>query len=104
LSPNHNYNARVLAQSPDNAPLDYSWDIMEESAAKSVGGDFESSPQRFPGLIPAGASANTAITTPSKPGAYRLFVYALDKHGKGAYANIPFYVDAKLAAVGMQQP
>jgi hypothetical protein len=104
LSPNHNYNARVLAQSLDNAPLTYSWDIMEESAAKSVGGDFESSPQHFAGLIPVGASANTPITTPSKPGAYRLFVYALDKHGKGAYANIPFYVDAKLADVGLQQP
>jgi hypothetical protein len=24
--------------------------------------------------------------------------YALDNHGKAAYANIPFYVDAKSAA------
>jgi hypothetical protein len=102
LSPAQSYLARVLAQSPDHAQLHYFWEIRVESSAKSIGGDFETQPQRLQGLVPARASAEAQITAPSQPGAYRLFVYALDNHGKGAYANIPFYVDAKVAAAGEQ--
>jgi hypothetical protein len=103
LSAGQNYDAKVLAHSPNDAPLTYSWDVMEESTAKSVGGDFESRPQVLPGLVAKGAGAEAQITAPLKPGAYRLFVYALDNRGKAAYANIPFYVDTKIA-VNIQQP
>ena len=71
---------------------------MEESAAQSTGGDFESQPQRLRGLISPDTDGEARVTAPAKPGAYRLFVYVLDAHGKAtAYANIPFYVDANLA-------
>jgi len=63
--------------------------------AQSIGGDFESQPEDLPGLVSENSAGGAQINAPAKPGAYRLFVYALDNHGKGAYANIPFYVDTK---------
>ncbi|MGA2176839.1 MAG: hypothetical protein ABSH38_17835 [Verrucomicrobiota bacterium] len=102
LSAGHSYAARVLAQAPANAPLNYSWEIMEESGAQSTGGDFEPQPQCLPGLVLAGAAAEAHIKAPAEAGAYRLFVYVLDGHGKAAYANIPFYVDAKTATLAPQ--
>jgi hypothetical protein len=99
LTAGQNYAAKVLAQSPANAPLKYSWEIMEESRAQTTGGDFESPPPSLPGLITVGAAAEARVKAPAKPGAYRLFVYVLDTHGEGAYANVPFYVDAKAATV-----
>jgi hypothetical protein len=98
LNAGQNYPARVSVQSPANAPLTYSWEIMEESGAQSVGGDVESRPRRWPGLVVPGADGQAQIKAPAKPGAYRLFAYAYDDHGKAAYANIPFYVDAATAA------
>ncbi|HEY1789419.1 MAG TPA: hypothetical protein VGJ73_14770 [Verrucomicrobiae bacterium] len=99
LNAGGNYQAKVQVQSPEHATLTYVWEIMEESRAQSIGGDFESRPTDLPGLISGDSGGGAQIDAPAKPGAYRLFVYALDDHGKGAYANIPFYVDAKPAAV-----
>ena len=102
LNPGQNYAARLLAQSPANVPLNYSWEIMEESAAQSAGGDAESRPPLLPGLVSPGLDGAARIKAPAKPGAYRLYAYALDDHGKAAYANIPFYVDAKAATAASQ--
>ena len=93
------YAAKVAAQSLEGATLKYSWQVMEESAARSTGGDFEPAPRHLPNLVPENAGAEAQITAPAKSGAYRLFVYALDGHGKAAYANIPFYVDPRAASV-----
>ena len=99
LSPGQNYAAKVMVKSAPDARLSYSWEIMEESGAKTTGGDFEAPPQRLPGLVAQDAPGQAKVTAPGKPGAYRLFAYVRDGHGKAAYANIPFYVDAKLASV-----
>ncbi|MGP8198204.1 MAG: hypothetical protein ACLQU4_01720 [Limisphaerales bacterium] len=103
LNAGQNYAAKVLAKSFDNAPLSYSWEIMRESAAQSIGGDFEAPPQRLPGLISKGADASAQLKAPANPGAYRLFVYAFDSRGKAAYANIPFYVDANISTIAIQR-
>jgi hypothetical protein len=97
LLPGQNYAATVSAQSPAGDPLTYSWEIMEESSAQSIGGDLEKQPSRLPGLV-QDAAANTQLRAPTKPGAYRLFVYVIDRHQKAAYANIPFYVDDEKTA------
>jgi hypothetical protein len=89
------YAAAVAAESFNGDSLTYSWEILEESDAKTVGGDFESEPARVSGLIEQGDTANVDIKAPAKPGAYRLFVYVHNGHQKAAYANIPFYVDVK---------
>ena len=99
LNSGQNYTAKVLAQSPSHAPLKYVWEIMEESAAQTTGGDFESRPQHFPELVSGVADGEAQIKAPTKPGAYRLFAYVLDGHGNAAHANIPFYVDQKNSTV-----
>ncbi len=103
LNAGQDYAAKVRAQSPAEPVLKYSWEILEESSAQTTGGDFESRPQSLPGLIAPGAAAEARVKAPAKPGAYRLFVYALDGHGNAAYANIPFYVDANNTTVAAQR-
>ncbi len=87
------YSARVDASDPDNDPLSYHWEVMEESTARTVGGDRESVPGRVSGSITNAASSELFVRAPEKPGAYRLFAYVFDGKGHAAHANIPFYVD-----------
>lgn len=87
------YRAKVAATSPSQSPMTYAWKIMEESNAKTSGGDYESRMAALPGLIQEGTGAEVQVKAPAKPGAYRLYVYVLDGHQKAAYANIPFYVN-----------
>ncbi len=93
------YVAKVKVSAFGDDLVKYTWQVMEESAARSTGGDFEPEPQRLANLVSENAGAEAQVTAPDKSGAYRLFVYAFDGHGKAAYANIPFYVDSKTASV-----
>ncbi len=99
LTVGQSYAAKVQAQSLENSPLTCTWEIMEESSAQSAGGDAESQPRHLPGLVSNGAADEVQVKAPEKPGSYRLFTYVHDNHGKAAYANIPFYVDAKDGSV-----
>jgi hypothetical protein len=88
------YVAKVVATDPDKDAMTYSWEIMEESAERTIGGDRESVPARLSGLITHGNEREITLKAPKRAGAYRLFAYILDGHGHAAHANIPFYVDA----------
>ena len=84
----------VLARvaDPDRDPLTYRWELLPETTDLSVGGDREARPQSIAGLVAAGANGAATLTAPTKPGAYRLFLYASDGHNNVATANAPFYV------------
>jgi hypothetical protein len=94
LKPGQTYAAKVQADDPDQDPLTYRWEVMEESTERKMGGDAESVPNKVPGLITDPTEREIALKAPDKAGAYRLFAYVLDGKGHGAHANIPFYVDA----------
>ncbi len=98
LKPGQSYEAKVQARDPDNDPLTYLWEVMEESAERKIGGDAESVPAKLPELIAQPRQNETTLKAPEKPGAYRLFSYVFDGHGHAAHANIPFYVDAPAAS------
>jgi hypothetical protein len=94
LKPGATYTAKVIAKDPENDALVYTWEILKESSATSVGGDYESKPSSLPGLIQNSATSEVTMAAPSQPGAYRLFAYVRDGQGHAAHVNIPFYVDA----------
>jgi hypothetical protein len=87
------YVAKVRATDPDGDALTYSWEVMEESTERKIGGDRENVPKRLPALISSPDKSEITLNAPDKPGAYRLFVYIFDGKGHAAHANIPFYVD-----------
>jgi hypothetical protein len=93
LRPGQSCRAKVVAADPDQDGLTFHWEIMMESTSKNVGGDRESKPAALPGLIADPSREETALQAPSKPGAYRLFVYVFDGKGHAAHANIPFFVE-----------
>lgn len=108
LQPGETYRAIVTAQDPDNDPLRYKWEVMEESTSTNVGGDAEHAPPKVDGLIADATCQEIALRAPDRPGPYRLFAYVYDGQNHAAHANIPFYVDApassqQAAATGMQE-
>ncbi len=92
LKPGQTCTAKVQASDPDQDPLHYSWEVLEESTDLKWGGDFETKPKCLPELIAEPRKSEVNLKAPSKPGAYRLFVYVFDGHGHAAHANIPFQV------------
>lgn len=91
LATGRKYEASVLVSDIDADSIKYIWDVKPESTDLGDGGDFETTPESIPGLI-MGNSEKVRLTAPNTPGAYRLFVYAIDGHQHTAHANIPFYV------------
>lgn len=87
------YTARAAVEDPDGDPLTWLWEVLEESTDLKEGGDFEHKPPAVPDAIPNPRAPEIRLVAPTKPGAYRLFVYAFDGQGHAAHANIPFYVD-----------
>ncbi len=64
-----------------------------EDKLRLSGGDEEVVPEVIPGLFVEGATTNASFTTPSEPGAYRIFVYVDDEEQRTAHENIPFLVE-----------
>ncbi len=93
LKAGNNYSAQVKVTDPDNDPLTYRWEIMEESNSQATGGDREYVPAVIPDLFAASADSTANFTAPAESGAYRLFVYVEDGNQHTAHANIPFWVE-----------
>lgn len=93
LKPGQSCVAKSQVRDPDNDPVSYRWEIMEESTDLGTGGDFENKPKTVTGLIAQPDRSETSLKAPARSGAYRLFLYAFDGKGHAAHANIPFYVD-----------
>jgi hypothetical protein len=86
------YETVATITDPDGDPIEFRWEVKPESTSTADGGDPEYVPETIPGLL-EGDGATVSLTAPTKPGAYRLFVYGLDGHNNAAHANIPFYVE-----------
>lgn len=93
LKKGNSYSAKVTVSDPDNDTLSFRWEIMEESTTQKTGGDAEYTPDSFNDLFSEKTNSNATFKAPTKPGAYRLFVYIKDGNKHTAHANIPFWVD-----------
>lgn len=93
LKPGTNYSANVVAFDPNQDRLSYRWEVLPEPTQLSDGGDFEARPKVIESSIAGNLNKNKiTFISPSKEGAYRLFVYVSDGKNKVATANFPFYV------------
>ncbi|RYD91202.1 MAG: hypothetical protein EOP54_22805 [Sphingobacteriales bacterium] len=92
LAPGNKYPLAVTASDPDGDQLTTRWELLPESTDLKNGGDYESRPVAIPGMVSVKNNSQSTLTTPTKEGAYRLFLYLSDGKNKVATANIPFYV------------
>ncbi|HEX4086919.1 MAG TPA: glycoside hydrolase family 2 TIM barrel-domain containing protein [Chthoniobacteraceae bacterium] len=84
--------ASVVAEDPENDPLQYEWTVTAESTDRKVGGDTESEPPSFPECTASAHGSAVTIKTPTQPGAYRLFITVRDGQGGASEDNVPFLV------------
>ena len=95
LKPGKTYRAEVSVTDSDGDPLTYQWQVKNESDSTQLGGDYEEYISSLPGLIADPAAADIKMKAPSKPGAYRLLVYAYDGQGHPAVPNDKTLVPGK---------
>lgn len=93
LKANGSYSAMVDVSDPENDTLSFRWEIMRESSTTKTGGDAEYIPESLKKLFSKSSNDKANFKAPSKPGAYRLFIYVDDGNNHTAHANIPFWVD-----------
>ena len=92
LKPAFEYPLNYSAYDPNGFKLNAIWELLPESTDLKNGGDRESRPVEIPDMVTNISNKLGTFKTPTKPGAYRLYLYLDDGHNKVATANIPFYV------------
>lgn len=78
---------------PDGDEMTVNWEFLPESQFTKSGGDREIRPESLEGLVIRTNGGEMTFRSPSRPGAYRLFIYVHDPYGKVATANTPFLVE-----------
>lgn len=92
VAPDKTVTATLNATDAENDPLTYEWSVVSEATDLQVGGDKESTPPAHPECIVSTEGNKVTLKTPTKPGAYRLFVIVRDGKGSAGTANTPFLV------------
>lgn len=84
----------AAARDADGDALQYAWELRVDVADNAaVGGDRESGVPPIAGAFARMSGSSAVLRVPSKPGHYRLFVYARDGKGGAAMANRPIQVE-----------
>ncbi len=92
VQPGQSIPASVTATDPEGDALAWEWAVIEESSDKKEGGDAEAVPPAVKDAVTSSGDGKATVKTPSKPGAYRLFVTVRDGKGGASAENIPFQV------------
>ena len=93
LSAGSQYPVSYQFDDPDGDSLSLRFNILKESTDLKDGGDLESKPESFDPRAEEVTRQSAVITTPSRPGAYRLFIYASDGNNHVATVNFPFLIE-----------
>lgn len=90
-APRTKLTCKIHAKDPDGDQIEYRWEVRAASTDKRSGGDPEAVPPVAEVQI-ASANDSAVVICPKEPGAYRIFVYALDGQGNVATANVPIFI------------
>jgi hypothetical protein len=85
-------NVKLHINHKDVSSLGFKWELLPESEFTKSGGDVEKRPDAMPISIKGDNNVGYSFNAPYQKGAYRLFVYIIDKHEQVACANFPFWV------------
>ncbi len=77
---------------PEGGPIRARWALRRESAEYFTGGDFRAMLPDIEDAILESDVTGARVRMPEQPGQYRLFLYAYDKAGNAATANVPLLV------------
>ncbi len=86
------FPAKAVVEDREGDALDFEWEVRSETKEVSVGGDAESEPPAVKGCLVSSRVGEAVIRTPSKPGAYRLFLFVRDGKGGASADNLAFQV------------
>ncbi len=91
--PGSKLRAEATVTDPNGDALAFKWVLRPEVTDTRFAGEGEQRPMAV-GLWDTGNRGVLEIEAPSKPGAYRLYMYATDGNGHAATANAPLFVQA----------
>lgn len=83
-------NATVIATDIDDS-IEYRWELLDEASELGDGGSFEPIPKSYTDVWMENNGNQIKFKAPDS-GAFRLFVFAIDRDKKVATANFPFFV------------
>lgn len=92
LEVNTVYSAFVEVKYPGGGQISARAEILPEPVELSDGGDFEQRPQTIEGLVMSVTPDKVVFKSPSRKGAYRLFIYVSDNNLNTGTINIPFLI------------
>ncbi len=92
LKPGQLYTGAAIVSDPEGDALRLRWEVLPETISKDGTADKEIKPKPVDGVLQRVEDNRIQLMAPSKPGAYRLFVYVADDHNNVATANLPFFV------------
>ena len=91
--PGKPYSLDVDVTDADGDSLTYEWILMSEVKKPAPDQTIVTELKRYPGRIKDDHMEKATLTTPTTPGAYRVFIYVYDGMGNAASANMPFFVN-----------
>ena len=93
VEPGAEVEVSVALEDPEDDELYVEWVLRAESGDYQTGGDYRPSLPAIEGTVIESRKDGARVRMPDEPGPYRLFVYARDKAGKAATANVPLLVE-----------
>jgi hypothetical protein len=93
VEPGAEVEVSVALEDPEDDELRVEWVLRAESGDYQTGGDYRPSLPAIEGTVIESRKDGARVRMPDEPGPYRLFVYARDKAGKAATANVPLLVE-----------
>lgn len=76
----------------DGDGVSLQWALRPEARESNVGGDPEEALQEIEVEFEAAGKDRVRFEAPAKSGAYRIYAYLTDSHGRRSTANLPFWV------------